>query len=181
LTLEELAQRIETAYSSRTRDELERVTADLPETTTAATPAPERAPRKTTRFTGVAFGGVERKGRWRLARRSSVLVAFGNADIDLRNAQIEGDDATITAFVAFGNADFYVPEALDIDHGGLAVFGARGEHGADVPPRPHAPLVRIRVYTMFGNSDVWRIPAGAQGSYRQLIEAARKAAELGAG
>jgi len=178
LTLEELAQRIETAYASRTREELERITADLPAATAASAPAPRR---RSTRFTWVAFGDVERKGRWRIAGQSSLVVAFGNADIDLRNAQIEGDEVTITAFIAFGNADFYVPEGVDVDHGGLAIFGARGEHGADVAPPPHAPTVRLRVYTIFGNTDLWRIPAGAQGSYRELIKAARKAATLGAG
>jgi Domain of unknown function (DUF1707) len=178
LTLEELAQRIETAYASRTREELERMTADLPEA--AAAPVPRRR-RRATRFSWVAFGELERKGRWRIADRSSLVVTFGNADIDLRNAQIDGDEVTITAFIAFGNADFYVPEGVDVDQGGLAVFGARGEHGSDAAPPPHAPLVRLRVFTMFGNSDLWRIPAGAKGSYRELIAAARNAAKLGAG
>jgi hypothetical protein len=178
LTLEELAQRIETAYAARTREELERVTADLP----APTAAPARARRRrATRFTGVAFGDVVRKGRWRLAPRSLIVVSFGNADIDLRDAQIDGNEATITAFIAFGNADFYVPEGVDVDHGGLAIFGNRSDNGRDVAPSPDAPFLRIRVYTMFGNSDLWRIPAGAKGTYRELIRSVRKARELGAG
>ncbi len=179
LTLEELAQRIDTAYACRTRDELERVTADLPAgTPSAATPSPRR---RVTRFTGVAFGDMQRKGRWRVAARSRLVVAFGNADIDLRDAQIEGNEATITAFIAFGNADFYVPEGVDVDHGGLAVFGARGDHGSDAAPSPDAPLLRIRVYTMFGNSDLWRIPAGVKGTYRELIRSVRAPRKLGAG
>ena len=178
LTVEELAQRIDTAYASRTREELERITADLPATTGA--PAPARRPRPT-RLTWVAFGGVERKGRWRLGRRSLLVVGFGNADIDLRNAQIDGNEASITAFVAFGNADFYVPEGVEVDHGGVVLFGDRGDHGADVAPSPDAPFLRIRVYTMFGNSDLWRIPVGAKGTYRELIKSVRKARQLGAG
>src|SRR5439155_17277911 len=74
LTLEELAQRIETAYASRTREELERITADLPAATAASAPAPRR---RSTRFTWVALGDVERKGRWRIAGQSSLVVAFG--------------------------------------------------------------------------------------------------------
>jgi hypothetical protein len=181
LTLEELAQRIEKAYACRTREELDMVTADLP-TKTAAAPTPKPKPlRRARRLTGVLFGAVERKGRWRVARRSIVVVGFGDADIDLRDAQIDGNEASITAFIAFGNADFYVPEGVDVDHGGLAIFGNRSDNGRDVAPSPDAPFLRIRVYTMFGNSDLWRIPAGAKGTYRELIRSVRKARELGAG
>jgi hypothetical protein len=180
LTLEELTQRIDAAYSARTRDELERITSDLPAETNAA-PLPQRRPqRRAKRLMGVAFGSVERKGRWRLASRCLSIVCFGNADIDLREAQIEGNEASITAFVAFGNMDFYVPEGVEVDHGGFAMFGARGEHGTDVHSPDAAPFLRIRVYTMFGNSDLWRIPAGVRGTYHELIESVRKR-ELGAG
>jgi hypothetical protein len=178
LTLEEFAQRIDTAYSSRTRDELDRVTADLP--VDPAVPVQGRR-RSAKRLTGVLFGGTERKGRWRVPARSLLIVGFGDANIDLRHAQIEGDVVTITAFIAFGNADFFVPEAVDVDVGGLAVFGHRGEHGEDVLPLPHAPLIRIRVFSMFGTSDVWRIPRGTTGSYRELVKSARQARRLGAG
>lgn len=178
LTLEELTQRIDSAYAAQTRDELARITADLPADTGTRAPAPRRRP---TSRTLVLFGDVERKGPWRIASHSSVVVGFGNADIDLRHAQIDGNEVTITAYIAFGNVDFYVPEGIDVDHGGLAIFGARGDHGTDVTPSPDAPLVRVRVYTLFGNSDLWRIPAGAKGSLRELIKSVRKARQLGAG
>jgi hypothetical protein len=178
LTLEELTQRIESVYASRTRDELAKITADLPASAGAPGPAPRR---RATTLTWVLFGDVERKGRWRLASSSRVVVGFGNADIDLRNAQIDDNEVTITAYIAFGNVDFYVPEGIDVDHGGLAIFGARGDHGTDVAPSPDAPLVRVRVYTLFGNSDLWRIPAGAKGTFRELIRSVRKARQLGAG
>jgi hypothetical protein len=140
-------------------------------------PAPRRRP---TTLTWVLFGDVERKGRWRLASNSRVVVGFGNADVDLRNAQIDDNDVTITAYIAFGNADFYVPEGVEVDHGGLAIFGARGDHGTDVTPSPDAPLLRIRVFTLFGNSDLWRIPAGARGTLRELIKGVRRADRRGA-
>jgi len=178
LSLEELAQRIDAAYASRTREELETVTADLPLAVTGPGQTPRRGAK---RLTGVVFGSVERKGRWRLPRRALVFVGFGDADIDLRTAQIDGDVVTLVACIFFGNADFYVPEGVDVDLGGLTLFGHRGEHGKDVPPSPHSPFVRLRVYALFGTADVWRIPRGATGTYRDLVKSIRRARKLGAG
>lgn len=73
-----------------------------------------------------------------------------------------------------GNADFYVPTGADIDVGGLTVFGHRREHGDDSAPAADAPLVRIRVYSLFGTSDVWHVPREANGSFGELIRSVRE-------
>jgi hypothetical protein len=175
LTLEEFAHRMDLAFAARTRPELEALTHDLPA---------EAQPRKRRRakwLTGVVFGSTERKGRWRLPRFALLGVLFGDADIDLRKAEIGGPVVTITAFILFGNADFYVPTGVDVDLGGLAVFGHRGEHGEDVDPAPEAPLVRIRVFSLFGTSDVWRVPPDTRGTYRELIKSVRNRERLDAG
>ena len=167
--------RIDLAFAARTRPELEALTRDLP---ADAQPRKRRRPKW---LTGVVFGSTERKGRWRLPRFALLGVLFGDADIDLRKAEIGGPVVTITAFVVFGNADFYLPAGVDVDLGGFTVFGHRGEHGEEVEPAPDAPLVRIRVFSLFGTSDVWRVPPDAHGSYRELIKAARARGRLGAG
>ena len=166
LTLEEFAHRTDLAFAARTRPELEALTHDLP------AEAQQRKRRRAKWLTGVVFGSIERKGRWRLPRFALLGVLFGDADIDLRNAEIGGPVVTITSFVLFGNADFYVPMGVDVDLGGLTVFGHRREHGDD-EPAPHAPLVRIRVFSLFGTSDVWRIPPETRGSYGELIKSTR--------
>ena len=171
LTLEEFAQRVEAAYGARTRAELEALTSDVP----AEPPALERRThRRPKRFTGVVFGSVERKGRWRVPRFASLVAVFGDADIDLRTAEIEHGVVTITSLLLFANADFFVPTGVDVDFGGLTVFGHRREHGDDVAPMPDAPLIRIRVYSLFGTSDVWRIAPGTQGSFGELIRSFRR-------
>jgi hypothetical protein len=178
LTLEEFSHRLDTAYQARTRPELEALTRDLPEQTQEALPRGRRPPK---RFTGVVFGSVERRGRWRVPRFAGLGVLFGDADIDLRTAEIHGDTVTINAVILFGNADFYVPKSVDVDLGGFTIFGHRREHGDDGELAPQAPLVRIRVYSLFGTSDVWRIPPGMSGSYRELIRSIRKQGRLGQG
>ena len=171
LTLEEFAHRLDLAFEARTRPELEALTRDLPTESTALEPRKRRRPK---RFTGAVFARVERKGRWRLSRFAGLLVVFGDADIDLRTAEIGGPVVTITAFLCFGNADFYVPTGVDVDVGGLTIFGHRREHGVD-EPSPDAPLVRVRVFSLFGTSDVWRIAPEKRGSYRELIKSIRAA------
>jgi hypothetical protein len=171
LTVEELSHRVGVAYAARTRAELGALVGDLPGDVDESQPLGRRPPK---RFTGVAFGSVERRGRWRLSRRAALAVVFGDADIDLRAAELEGPVVTITALLLFGNADFYVPTGADIDLGGLTIFGHRREHGDDAGPATDSPLVRIRVYSLFGTSDVWYVPREASGSFRELIKSVRK-------
>ena len=85
LTLEELSERLEEAYRARTAGELERALRELP---AEAAPRPRRSPK---RFSISIFGGVERKGRWRVPRRAFVLSLLGGADLDLRQAEIDSD------------------------------------------------------------------------------------------
>jgi hypothetical protein len=164
LTLEEFSERTERALAARTVDELEHVGDDLP--------AVEGERRRPKRFTGVVFGGTQRTGRWRLPRRSVGLVVFGDADLDLRQAELPGGAATLTAFLFFGNVDLYVPEGIEVDFGGLTVFGHRREWGRDVPG---APLLRVRVFALFGTADLWRVPADWVGRpFREVIKSLRR-------
>jgi Domain of unknown function (DUF1707)/Cell wall-active antibiotics response 4TMS YvqF len=167
LTLEELAERLDEAYRARTAGELETVLRELP---AAAPPRPRRSPK---RFTIAIFSGVERRGRWRVPRRSFVLTLFGGSDLDLRHAEIDSDAVTIWVFDIFGGADVYVPEGVEVDVGGFALFGGIDEHGADMPPRPGSPLVRVRGLTLFGGTDVWRVPPGAAANARELWRRSR--------
>jgi hypothetical protein len=173
LTLDEFSQRIEAAYAAKTRDELETLTTDLP--ATVAVPASRRSPRS---FTISIFGGSDRKGRWRVARRHWVLSLFGGSDLDLREASLEGGEATISIVDVFGGTDVYVPEGIEVDFSGFGLFGGTDEHGRELPARPGAPVLHVRAFCLFGGTDLWRIPGGAQGTRKELRRAAR-AAERG--
>ena len=167
LTLEEFSERSDRALAARTTVELDELARDLPAAVT-----PSR--RRPTRFTGVAFGSVERKGRWRLGRWSLAVVAFGNADIDLRQAELSAANTTLRAFVLFGNIDIYVPQAVEADVGGLSIFGVRDDTGAEAA-QPGAPLLRVRVFVLFGNADIWRVPAELAGAgLREVIRTLRR-------
>ena len=171
LTLEELSDRVATAYRSRTRGELEQVTRDLPAPVARSRKAPKR-------LTLSIFGGVDRKGRWRVPRRALVLCMFGGVDLDLRQAELDSTTATMTVFCMFGGADLYVPEGVEVDMRGFAIFGGNDEHGVEGALSPASPFLRVVAISLFGGIDIWHVPAEAVGRRRELRRAARKR-ELG--
>jgi hypothetical protein len=170
LTLEEFSERVDRAVAARTLSELEEVRGDLPSAAPVA-----RAPRRPKRFTGVAFGRTQRTGRWRLPRGAVALVVFGDLDLDLRQAELSGQVASITGLVLFGNIDLYAPESVEVDFGGFTVFGHRREWGRDLPPHPATPLLKVRVLSLFGTADLWRVPPDWVGrTFDEVIRGLRR-------
>ena len=172
LTLEEFSERASTALAARTDAELEQVAADLP--ADAAAPTTRRRP---TRLLFSLFGSTEHAGRIRARRRIFCVSGFGNIDLDLRQATLEGDIVTVYALGAFCAIDVYVPGAVEVDLHGFTLFGHRKENGAELPHQPETPLVRVIVIAAFAGIDVWRVPATwVAMSWREIIRAMRKGA-----
>jgi hypothetical protein len=102
LTVEELAERIDAAYEARTRAELEPLTADLPAPARGFTPAaapaagPVAPARTAPPLVFGIMGGGDRKGRWRVPERMTVINVMGGADLDLRDAVLETPEVEIT-------------------------------------------------------------------------------------
>lgn len=157
LTLEEFSQRVDEAYAAKTVAELEAVKRELP--VIAATPA-ARPRRKSRRWLVSIMGGTERRGRWRVPRRMAVLSMMGGCELDLRQAQIEHDQVTITVVAIMGGTAIYVPEGIEVDLGGFSLMGGTEERGRDLPPRPGTPLVRLRVFCMMGGTGVYHVRTG---------------------
>ena len=96
------------------------------------------------------------------------MSAFADVDFDLRQAEIDESETTVTVLAAFGNMDLYVPEGVDVDVGGVTIFGHRREWGRDAADRD-APTIRVRVLGFFGTVDVWRVPSQMRGSYGEIF------------
>ena len=90
------------------------------------------------------MGGSDRKGRWRITRRTNVVAVMGGASIDLRQAVFESAVVDITCVAVMGGVDIIVPEGVPVDFDGFVLMGGRDEKVADVPALPGAPLVRVR-------------------------------------
>jgi hypothetical protein len=119
-----------------------------------------------------------RRGRLRLRGRAVAASVFGDLDFDLREATIDHRETAVTVLAAFGNADVYVPEGVNVDVGGITVFGHHRDWGRDAGPsgRPDRACSRAR---LAGTVDVWRVPHDMQGSsysdiFRQLEDRRRE-------
>jgi Domain of unknown function (DUF1707)/Cell wall-active antibiotics response 4TMS YvqF len=177
LTLEEFSQRVEAAYAAKTADELAHLTTDLP-APAQLRPAPAQlraTGRRSKRFTISIFGGFDHKGRWRSAQSHWVISIFGGSDLDFRQASLEGGAATVYVLDVFGGTDLYVPEGVDVDLRGIGIFGGADEHGRDSPPHVGAPVLRVRAFSLFGGTDLWRVPGGTKGGRKDLRQASRAA------
>ena len=164
LTLEEFTDRMSAAYEARTSDALAQLVHDLP-----ARDAPVSR-RRPTGFMLSLFGSSEREGRILVGHRVTCVTLFGNVDLDLRQATLEQDVVTIVALGVFGAIDVYVPEGIEVDLHGLALFGHKRARGNDVPPRPGTPLVRVLAVSLFAGIDVWRVPlAWTEKTWREVI------------
>jgi hypothetical protein len=173
LTLAEFSERVEAALTARVGGELARVQEDLPAVVPAA-----GSRRKPARFTAALFGRAVRRGRLRLRGRAVAASVFGDLDFDLREATIDHGETAVTVLAAFGNADVYVPEGVNVDVGGITIFGHHRDWGRD-SGRPDAPTVHVRVLGLAGTVDVWRVPQDMQGSsyseiFRQLEDRRRE-------
>jgi ketosteroid isomerase-like protein len=149
LTLDELADRLESAFGAVTRAELEPLTADLPE---QAPPVPALKARRW--IVGI-MGGATYRGRWRIAERCTVVNVMGGADVDLTRAIVEGAETEITVFSLMGGSDVVVPDGVHVELTGFAVMGGNDLRLEDAaPPAPGAPVVRVRAYSLMGGTDV---------------------------
>ena len=172
LTLDELEQRISSAYTATTRGQLEKLTADLPQ---QAAPPSQRL--KPTKWVVSVMGGAEKRGRWRVGERLTSLTIMGGNDIDLRHAEIDAEEVTIVAIAVMGGMDIYLPDTVDLHVGGFALMGGNGERGSMRAPRPGAPRIKVFAYSLMGGIDVWRLPEEARGV--SLKQAKKMAKQVG--
>ena len=103
------------------------------------------------------FGGGDRMIRSQAFRGGTVTAIMGGFDIDMRDAQMAGDAATIEIFVAMGGIDLKVPESwtvvIDVTpFMGGANYRKRGQE----PPPAGIPrkILTITGFVFMGGIDV---------------------------
>ncbi|MEZ7130376.1 DUF1707 domain-containing protein [Nonomuraea sp. AD125B] len=153
LSHEEYSERLDKVYLAKTVGELQLLTHDLQAdqrhpvapSLVSNPPATESAPENVV----AVFGGSERKGRWRVRRRTTGLALFGGVRLDLTDAEFEAREIEIRINAIFGGAEIIVPEGMEVRSEGIGIFGGFDVHGsADVDPS--APVLVVKGLALFG-------------------------------
>ena len=172
LNLDEFAERVGTVFDARTRSELDVVLSDLPELAVNAAPATpaekERRHKRAVRWTLGILGSGSQKGRWRVEGETNALAIMGGVLIDLRQAEIEGDEVVITATAFMGGVDILVPEGVEVVMTGFSFMGSR-DCKVKGAPLPGTPLVRVKGIAIMGGVTVKTRPPRAE-AMREAIE-----------
>lgn len=133
-------------FGATTHGQVDRLMADLP--------TPVVGQRRPTGFLLGLFGDVARRGRWSLGQRLVSLTMFSDVDLDLRDAVLSGHEADITMLHMFGDVNLVVPEGIEVELTGFAIFGDRELSLAPVPRLPGTPVLHLRVTGLFGDVTV---------------------------
>ena len=161
LTGEEHDERLEQVLAARTFDDLVPLTADLvpldPAPTTVSSPAPAfvvgtGSITEADRMVAV-FGGVERKGRWRVRARSQVLALFGGVDLDLREADFDAPVVELDVQACFGGVEIKVPAGMTVRNETVNIFGGTEVKNLGEPVEG-APTLVVRGLVLFGGVEV---------------------------
>jgi hypothetical protein len=178
LTLDELEERSTRVLAAKTRGELATLVSDLPQEAGQGRPAPTLA-KKPVRWMVAILAGSHRRGRFRAVGRINAVAILGGDEIDLRQAEIEGGELTINLVAILGGANVYIPDTVELEVGGFSLLGGNTEIGSERPPRPGAPVIRLRTWNFMGGATIYRVPPQARGL--DLNEARRLAKAAGRG
>jgi hypothetical protein len=171
ITREEHDERLDAVMRAKTFDDLVPITNDLvplPTSYLATAPTPPQAPATqpvgatfdidTSRDSSpdqmiAIFGGVTRKGRWRVPKQCNAFALFGGIELDLTEATFEGTEIEISGFWCFGGLDILAPAGIQVRDRTAGIFGGTEIKGLG-DPVPGAPVITIKGATLFGGVSV---------------------------
>ena len=178
------------ALTARTSADLEKLTADLPETGRARQPRPGARPRAPGRFAIAYKSSIRRGGRWRVPERFTSVVYKGSGWLDLRAAELTAPETTCWRWPTSRGSTCWCRRACGSSWtaSGSARAGQRRRTWRPCCPRD-APVVHVRGVAYKGTIEVSTRPrapatpgpAGARQRERALGPASGDGAGGGAG
>jgi hypothetical protein len=184
ISLDELDERLESAYAAKTYADLAALTHDLPQSRRMPVPPVQGATQASriggtprSKFSVAIMSGSRRMGRWVVPRTYVSVAVMGGIELDLREAQFSEPAVTLHAYTVMGGIQITVPEDVEVDVSGVAFMGGF-DHNASSPGVPGAPQVRVLGFALMGGVEVRRKPVKAR---RATVEGGSQRAAGGAG
>ncbi|MFZ3215462.1 MAG: DUF5668 domain-containing protein [Candidatus Acidiferrales bacterium] len=91
------------------------------------------------------FSGFKRRTTSKTFRGGKILTIFGGFQIDLRQAEIEGEYAMIEAIALMGGGEIKVPSTWSVSVEGIGFMGGYVDETDPIPPPAGAPQKRLVV------------------------------------
>ncbi len=192
LSVDELDERIQSAYATRTVGELDRLLADVSldapsDGRTLASPrrsdpvAVREGPGGTRRVVSI-MGGNHRRGHWRIAKRCIVVNIMGGGEIDLCDVELSHPVTRLNVYSVMGGAEIRVPDGVRVQVSKFAFMGGNDVRLGDQPPRSGGPLIRIRLVSIMGGGKVraGRKPSGSERRRARALRSYERHRELDA-
>jgi hypothetical protein len=174
LTVDELEERLSSAYDSRTQRELDVLVADV---SVGERPTMGRLPIKpggdATHWLVSIMSGHDRKGRWRVGRTLNVINVMGGSDLDFNDAELASDVVDVTVFSLMGGAEIHVPEGINLEISDIGLLGGNSVEVGDTHPDPGGPTLRIKLISILGGNDLKRGRKLTRAERRELRRASR--------
>jgi hypothetical protein len=173
LTMQELDERLDLVYETRTQRELDKLTADVVVPGDAQRVADRMPVRQGdgSEWVVSVMSGHDRKGRWRVGKHLKVVDVMGGSNVDLNDAELTDRETTITVFSLMGGSEIRVPENVNVVISDFAFMGGNEAKVGEELPDPGGPTIHIKLISIMGGSSVKR--------GRKLSRAERKALKHG--
>ena len=168
LDIDELEERLESAYAAKTYGDLVPLTADLPVATGAPAPVPPTGPLlPAVRYDQSIsiMGSTSRTGVWEVGGSHTAIAVMGNVDIDLRSARFTSRETVIRAFGYWGAVNVYVNAYTRVVVDGVGIMGSfdQARDKVDAQIGPDSPVVRVTGASLMAGVTVVRRPMPGEG------------------
>jgi hypothetical protein len=68
------------------------------------------------------LGGSQRKGRWRVAARCSVVNVLGGTELDLSTAELASESVELRVVSVLGGAEITLPQGMNVEISQFALW-----------------------------------------------------------
>ena len=166
LDLDELDERLESAYAAKTYADLIPITADLPVrgSEQLPLPGPQQAgplvPATRHDSTLAFMGGASRKGLWEVGASHTAFAMWAGITLDLREARLTSRETVIYANAIWAGIDIIVNARTHVIVDGIGIMGGFEQARDKVAPEigPDSPVLRVKGVALMAGVSVQRKP-----------------------